>query len=334
MLNYIKKVFSHWIILLGLIPWLYDFISAYFHLEFQLPHWAIYTFAGIGFFYASFKTYQDEYERRTELEKSPTNYEIRVILNPIDFKAEETLLLEQLDNIEKAAKRKLKSLPDRLRTDPLAEAMISSYNTKTNTQYNNELDIYEIELEELINGIEEKRIKVKEYIKSWEDQFFFIQFTIENIGIKSDTEIQIEIKSNNKNIVFPSLLQSQHGLSTYDLLPNLPKEPEEPKIEIPPIYNSDFMSNGFLDNLRDFDFELPGAFRKNKKIEDEKYSIELRDLHVGDKVDIFQEQLIIKLNDDIQFSATIKSKESTKVLKPDPIIKWSDIKLPLYDREK
>ena len=94
----------------------------------------------------------------------------------------------------------------------------------------------------------------------------------------------------------------------------MPKEPEKPKVkEIVETLRPNYSDRiGILPNILN-----PNAFRKEVEISDRNCSVTIRDLHVGDKVDLFKKNLIIKkATEEIVFRVTIRSKESTRVLNP------------------
>ena len=68
------------------------------------------------------------------------------------------------------------------------------------------------------------------------------------------------------------------------------------------------------------------VFRKGVEINDPKCSVTIKYLHVGDKVDLFKKNLIIKSAfKEIDFKVTIRSKESTRVLSPNVSIKYEEL---------
>lgn len=339
--GFISKIFKQWVIYLGLIPTLYDLLSAYLDYEFKFPNSVLIGFPIVIFLYAMYQVYRDEHLERIALEKKlegPTNYQITATLYAIDFKKDE--LLEQLESIKSDVEKKLASIPPFIEineTDkyaPLSQVISFSFvhpDKKIVTTYNNKLTLYKYELEEILRNFSSYKENITTRIDELSDTFYFIEFSIKNIGITSDSEIQIDINCLNENIVFRESEITHHGMDIYKLLPKIP--------EIPEIKD---MSHIMGINQRPFDFNNPhldipnpNAFRKWVEITDNNCSVTIRDLHVGDDVSLFKKKLIIQKNNrDILFDATIKSKKSTRVLKPKIIIETSNTSKTLFNFEE
>ncbi len=336
-LNFISKIFKQWVIYLGLIPTLYDLLSAYLDYEFKFPNSVLIGFPIVIFLYAMYQVYRDEHLERIALEKKlegPTNYQITATLYAIDFKKDE--LLEQLESIKSDVEKKLASMPPFIEineTDkyaPLSQVISFSFSQqdKTATTYNNELTLYKYKLEEILTNFSSYKENITIRIDELSDKFYFIEFSIKNIGITSDSEIQIDINCLNENIVFAESEITHHGMDIYKLLPKIPEKPEVKDL-----------SHEISINKRPFSFDkplleiyYPNAFRKEIEISDNNCSVTIRDLHVGDDVSLFKKKLILKKNNhDIQFDATIKSKESTRILKPKVIIEISNTSKTLFN---
>lgn len=336
-LNFISKIFKQWVIYLGLIPTLYDLLSAYLDYEFKFPNSVLIGFPIVIFLYAMYQVYRDEHLERIALEKKlegPTNYQITATLYAIDFKKDE--LLEQLESIKSDVEKKLASMPPFIEineTDkyaPLSQVISFSFSQqdKTATTYNNELTLYKYKLEEILTNFSSYKENITIRIDELSDKFYFIEFSIKNIGITSDSEIQIDINCLNENIVFAESEITHHGMDIFKLLPKIPEKPEVKDL-----------SHEISINKRPFSFDkplleiyYPNAFRKEIEISDNNCSVTIRDLHVGDDVSLFKKKLILKKNNhDIQFDATIKSKESTRILKPKVIIEISNTSKTLFN---
>lgn len=339
-LNFISKIFKQWVIYLGLIPTLYDLLSAYLDYEFKFPNSVLIGFPIVIFLYAMYQVYRDEHLERIALEKKlegPTNYQITATLYAIDFKKDE--LLEQLESIKSDVEKKLASMPPFIEineTDkyaPLSQVISFSFSQqdKTATTYNNELTLYKYKLEEILTNFSSYKENITIRIDELSSTFYFIDFTIENTGIVSDSEIQVEIKCLNENIVFNEVEIVYHGMDLYKLIPSVPKAPEKPKMKD--------IANMMCINLKQFDLNNllldianPNAFRKWIEIAENNCSVTIRDLHVGDNVNLFNKKLIFKKKEnEISFEATIKSKESTKVLRPDISINISSTQKKLFN---
>ena len=325
----ISKIFKQWIIYLGLIPTIYDYLNAYFNIEYKFPHSIIIGSPIAMFLYVFYKVYADEYKEREALEqklKGPTNYIITAILHPIDFKKEK--LIKQFDNIKLEAEKRLSSIPPFMEVYEVEKylqaihimSVPTGFNTKSASEYNQELSIYKSNLEEILFNIEGLKEKVDKRIDELREKFYFIEFYIENIGITSDSDIQVQLNCLNKNIVFPEAEIISHGMDIYKLIPEFPELPEKPKIQ-DVIQQLNVSTKQFDLNMPHLDIFNPHAFRQQIEIKDNNCVVTIRDLHVGDKVDLFKNKLILmKNNNDIVFEVTIKSKKSTQVLKPKVIV--------------
>ena len=339
MIYFLKQLSKNWIALLGLIPALYDLISAYLPWDFEFPKYIIYSFAVIAFLYASYQVFEEEHQKRKDLEKKldgPTDYEIIALLTPIDFEREKLLTI--IDDIGKEAIEKIKSIhPIKQKNtskilgrqhDILGSLHMGNgfRYTKTEEQYNKELEYYKNELKKIIVAIDEYKKELDVTLSSWENRYFFIQFLIKNTGITSDSNIHVEITCNNEAIVFEKNNSSDYGLDPYSLIPTLPEEPELPKIVEP--FAQLHKVNSYLDPLKLIrNIQHPNEFRKYPTVRDKKCSVTIRDLRVGDQVDLLDKNLIIKkTTDHIEFKASIKSKESTRVLHSSVLIKYQKSK--------
>lgn len=337
-IEFTSKIFKQWIIYLGFIPFIYDLLSAYLGLNYKFPQWIILWFPIMILLYATYQIYRDEYFRRIKIEQkleSPTDYKIIAKLYPVDY--EEDTKIKQLEDIKLEAENRLSSLPVYMKVNEVEKHLHSnkimsvptSFYNKSASTYNDELSLYKSNLEEIVSNIEIFKEKINTKIKELGNIFYFIEFYIENVGITSDSEIQVDIKCLNENIVFPEAQILSHGMNLYNLMPKIPNLPEKPKIQSP----YDDMNNGLMNPVPpNFDIPNPNAFRKCVEINENNCSLTIRDLQVGDKVNLFKKKLIIMKNiDDISFSVTIKSKESTKILKPNVIVDISQTKKTLFD---
>lgn len=341
--RFISKIFKQWIIYLGFIPAFYDLLNAYLGYKFKFPGFVLIGFPIIIFLYALYQVYRYEYIQRIALEKKlegPTDYQIKAILYPVDFTKDE--LMERLENIKSDVEKKLASIPPFMEineTDKypqLSRITLSSFcrRDKTASIYNNELSLYKYELEKILTNFSSYKEKISTRIDKLCDTFYFISFYIENTGITSDSEIQVNINCLNKNIVFNVAEITRHGMDIDEVIPSIPKTPEKPKVQ-----NLNQMmgipKRAVELNTSNFNIENPNAFRKWIEITDSECSVTIRDLHVGDNVNLFNQKLILQKNEyDILFEATIKSKESTRVLKPKIIVEISDTPKTLFNFRK
>lgn len=142
-IKYIKKLFTKWILLLGLLPSFYDYISAYFNTEIVLPETLKIIFIILIFIIASFTVWNDERKKNIELHnklKNPVDYKITAHLNEISF--DFNIPIQRIDifikNIdEKLAKIDIKSQEKQNEYSHLEDIMYSMqsiYTVKTKTE--------------------------------------------------------------------------------------------------------------------------------------------------------------------------------------------------------
>ena len=145
-------------------------------------------------------------------------------------------------------------------------------------------------------------------------KFYKISFYIENIGRKSDSDINIEILSKNINILDEYIVYSNINENTI----RYPKEPEAPK-------NRELTSfESRMPPLPNFEHQM--AYQKNQSIEENRIFVTLRDMNVGDELLVIKNTLFIQQHDNLNMTFTIKSKESEAIIRKDLEI--------LYDKEK
>lgn len=188
----------------------------------------------------------------------------------------------------------------------------------------------------ILQNIDSIKVELANQIDEYETKFFFINFFIKNIGITSDTDIRIEIECLNENILFRKEQMGEYGVNLDKLIPSLPKIPSKPSRKSLSYSLDHSLFSNPLYNIPNIQ-NIPNhqAFRKKLEINEKQCSVTIRDLHVGDNVDLFEEEIILLLNDDtVSFNATIKSKESTKVLTPCVQVEKKHDTKQLFDGEK
>lgn len=67
LIEYIKKLFKKWVIYLAVLPNIYDYLSAYFNIEYGLPSSLITIFVIFIFMIASFSVWKDERDEKVRL---------------------------------------------------------------------------------------------------------------------------------------------------------------------------------------------------------------------------------------------------------------------------
>lgn len=319
MIVYLKKLFTKWILLLGLLPDIYDYASAFLGIDFTLPKLLKYTFILCVFIYASYSVWKDEYNEKLILRerfKNPVDYKISAKLSPLYINVDKDLT--QLED-------KIKKIPSELKKiDKEIETYSTSYGlginphlfqaymgqTKTRDQYLVELREYKNELLRYRDDFEDNKTKMLDDLDKYKEKKYYVKFIIENIGNKSDEQIDISITTNNR------LLQGYETLIEYKkCIPSYPRKPEPPK--------NDLIDPQLNYHSHLVDFEYPGAYRTYQKIDEHNISVVLREMNVGDEVDIVKKNLCIDLVDPPIIKVLIKSKKSTSVIEKDVALIYS-----------
>ncbi len=337
LVNYISKLFKHWIIYLGFIPGVYDLFNAYLSFDFEFPKYFIIGFPIFVFMIAIYQVYKEEYLLRISLEKKlqgPTSYEITAVLTPIDFK--EKNLLQKVDKVTHEAEKKLNTIPPHMNItefDKYNQIMKSissmALYKKTPVEYNTELSKYKRYLEKIIENAETKKKQIHEAVKLLNNKYYRIVFHIKNTGITSDSEIQVSIECLENNVVFNETDIFQYGVNIYQLIPKLPIAPEKPTLKQTNLINATVLERDYSSLMPHI--ENPNAFRKWIEIQEQNCSVTIKELHVGDKVNLFNKNLVSFSENEIKFKVTIKSKKSTRVLYPETIMKKDSNKIALFN---
>lgn len=219
MIRYLKKLFTKWILLLGLLPTAYDYISAYVGIDFSLPNILKYWFILLVFIYASYCVWKDENEEKLKLQdslKNPIDYNIVAELTPINIGVDK--YIQRFEKIIEEAPKNIKQIDIKIAditqinnsdmsvTTMESMLLLSSISasslygtkrtTKTKNQYKHELEMYKIELLNFIDNYGNLKDEMLKNIELYQKNKYFIKFTIENIGSKSDTYIDINILTN------------------------------------------------------------------------------------------------------------------------------------------
>lgn len=321
-IEYIKKLLHKWFIYLGFIPLLYDYAEAYFKFNFEIPDFILSVFSLGAFVCASYSVWKGEKKRNIGLEellKSPIDYEIKAELLLIDFNL--NVYLNKIDGIAIEAKKEIEfanSEIKRLYPEDSSSYILQSKlsaglvykKTKSDLVYLEELKEYKRKLIDYINNHDVYKKEFKEKIESISRHLYCIDFDIKNIGIKSDSKINIEIKTEKNTFI--------KEYNIYDHIPRLESLPERP--DAPRDMYPKTPSINFVDIPRPTLYENQNTYRSNKKINEKSISITIRDINVGDAVNIFNDILFIYLLDNNDFNIYIKSKELNSVLEKKLVI--------------
>ena len=312
-----------------MLPSFYDYSSAYFDTEIVLPETLKIIFIILVFIIASFNVWNDERKENIELHnklKNPVDYKITANINEISF--DFNIPIQKIDNFIKTIDEKLAEIDIKLQKKENKKQnefshlqnIISSMQsidtaiTKTEQTYIRELLDYKDELISFKNNYDLIKNNMITNVSNEINKFYKISFYIENIGRKSDSDINIEILSKNINILDKYIVHSE-------INKNRIKYPIEPE---PPTRHQLSNFDRRVQPMRDFG--NPMAYRKNKSIEENRIFMTLRDMNVGDDLLVVKDTLFIKQQDNLNMIFIIKSKESESIIKKDVEI--------LYDKEK
>ena len=229
----------------------------------------------------------------------------RIIQNPVNYKVIAELTPIKIDReIEKDFLKKiLIQIPKDIKkvTDKLENYSRGRTIFIVTTEYTN-LKLYKLKLEEY-ETIHVKTLKnFDKYINEYKQKYFLNLF-IENIGITSDTNIDININLGN-------------GLFIKKLDMYTKYKPIYPILESSN-FNEDLQS--MLIRQNQLDMPNQNAYRKYKDIKEKSISVVLRDMNVGDKVLVIKDELFINISEPslVKMNVIIKSKESSKKIVKD-----------------
>lgn len=320
MIEYLKKLFTTWFFYLGFLPAVYDYTSAYLPFDsLKLPSLYLYPIGLLAFLFASYSVWADEKKAKDNLVKSmanPVDYNINGELTPIDFEVEKHLKRID-DNVLKAqneidsANQEVKQLFGDDKIIQYAIALTASNNLFDSYKY--ELLNYIDKLSNYIEKSEEYKNQYTERVNTLSSRYFII-FNIENIGNKSDSQINIEIKTQKNNFI--------DAKNMYDLvfrnIPTLPQKPESPMQKI--AKNIDCMKTINSQHNPDL-FRLNGL---KVQCDNKSALITITEMNVGQMEDTSKEKMFIELLDETDFQITIKSKESSAVIEKSLEVKFNN----------
>jgi len=274
---------------------------------------------------ATYQVWKDVTKQKQDLElryKNPIQYEVKAIIKNLKFDL--NILSEQFDNkvieskklLDEVSKeiidisKKLESeIYKNTRLLQIASMGLGEF-SRSQEGYLSSLKEYKRDLENFSDNKNSYLLKWRNFIENDLQEIYFISFEILNIGMKSDEDIDVKINFGDMNahIGLPTKLQNSPKL-------NFPKKPEKPKDTLDLLqpsfdYNHDVFQN----------FEHPNAYKKSENIKDNKFSITIRDLKVGESTRIFKRNgFFIKLNDKNEIDIEILSKHSTEKIHFKPI---------------
>jgi hypothetical protein len=272
---------------------------------------------------SSYQVWLDMKNKKIELEdklKNPVDYEIKAYQQNIVIDADylENLFDEQIIGLDKLlldVDDEIKKLfiADNSKTTNISKFLsmhsnpIFPHNYKSNELYVQELKNYKTKLEEYPNKKESFLLAWKSFIDNDLKNIYFVNFTIKNIGTVADKDIDIEISHNNKYIV------DLYDLDTFPKKPSLPKKPTRESITfIQPSLEHDLNLMRINELTRNSN---PMTYKRYEEINDNKFSIKLRDLKVSKEVDIFRRKgFFMYVENENDFNVNIVSEKSNAAI--------------------
>lgn len=277
------------------------------------------TVALIFLLISSFQVWLDIKKEKIVLEnklKNPVDYEIKAYKKAINIDLQ---YLEKLfdKNIKKSSEiladinNEIQNLSvaDNSSTDINKLLSLIQHgiydNLKSNELYIQELKNYKTKLMKYPNKKETFLLNWKKFIDDELKNIYFLYFTIKNVGTLSDEDIgiEIEIMNNSKYIT---------DLNTLEKFPKMPSLPEKPKRKtVTFLVQNSGIDLDFAEMHRLQMDSNPLTYRRYETIDNNKFSIKLRDLKVSEEVMIFRQKgFFIYIDDENDFDVKIISKNS------------------------
>lgn len=328
MIEFIAKIFKKWFGIFSLIASFSGLLLFYTGLDTNSlivnlfkNNWLIVSL--IFLLISSFQVWLDTQKEKIALEnklKNPIDYKVKAYKRAINIDLQ---YLENLfdENIKKSSEilmdinSKIKNLSTNNNSETDIAKLLSSVkhgiydNLKSDELYIQELKQYKTKLIEYPKKKETFLLNWKNFIDNELKNIYFVHFTIKNIGILSDEDIDIEIEimHNNKYIT---------DLYTLENFPKMPSLPEKPKREIATILRQKLNHDLDLSKMHRLSIDSnPLTYRRYETIDNNKFSIKLRDLKVSEEVSIFrQDGFFIYIDNENNFHVRIISKKSNSAI--------------------
>lgn len=326
-LEYLKRLVKKWFTYLIFVPDLTDLIQSHFNYTIPISSNILNYIALIALLYATYQVWNDMRLEKLELEeklKNPIDYEIKADIKKvkIDLDYIESLIdknIEKTESLIYSAEKELENLSSSGKESNLniIKETMMSLNTlnSVNNIYNQLENVYKIDLKNYINELKEYKNTKDNYLLEWKKfneielkDIYIVDFFITNIGRQFDEDIDIDINFNNENKYVGEI----YLLDNFPNSLNLPAKPERKKF-------NDFTVIKPLDMSYDF-YEIdklhrdsnPHTYKRYEEIEEQKFSIKLRDLKVSEIVSIFRNNgYFMKIIDKNDIDIIISSKNST-----------------------
>lgn len=328
MFEYIAKIFKKWFGIFSIIASFSGLLLFYTGIDTNSlivnlfkNNWL--TISLIFLLISSFQVWLDTQKEKTALEnklKNPVDYEIQAYKQTINIDLQ---YVEKLfdKNIKKSSEiltdinSEIKNLSVTDNSSRNISKLLSSMqheiynNSKSDEFYIQELKNYRIKLIEYPKKKETFLLNWKKFIDNELKNIYFVNFTIKNVGTLSDEDIDIEIEIMN-NIKYIT------DLYTLENFPKIPSLPEKPKRETVAILRQNSDLNLDFAKMHKLQIDSnPLTYRRYEIIDNNKFSIKLRDLKVSEEVKIFsQKGFFIYIDNENDFNVKIISKSSNSAI--------------------
>lgn len=331
-IEYIKRLLTKWFGKFTLITSISSFILFYTNIDTRdlivniISSNLLYV-SLIFLFIATYQAWRDIRLEKQELEnklKNPINYEIKALVKKVkvDIHYLETIFNKKIEESKQLISKvdyeinKLSAYEndnfisnqlDVLKSLTSTLSGMDNYQ-KTDKLYLNELISYKKQLEEYPSLKEDYLSKWEIFVANDLKNIYFIDFTIMNIGNKSDEDIDIQIlyENNNKYVGNPNLMDNfprQH----------LPTKPERSYNNLIPVLHGGLDNQDLHESIMNSN---PQVYKRYETIEENNFSIKIRDLKVSETIRIFKQKgFFINVENTNDFSTRIVSKNSTSAIK-------------------
>jgi hypothetical protein len=254
--------------------------------------------------------------------KNPIDYDITANLYPLDLEQNDIIeneyktlsekkdaingIEEELLNIDEDYEEKFSNNTN-LSLFHSMDILSGKSKRRDERPYKDRFEIYKNSYLRYISDYEKYIEDLEKYYQSFESKVYYVEHIIENIGTSSDEGIYIHIKI--KDGIFKKY---------EELFSNLPSAPNEPKKPSVVEYIDTYAQIRAVQPSIDFPYiNNEKYYRRFYKLEEKSVTVQLRDLNVGDRVNVFKDKFFLFTDDYNSMSFTIKSKNSTKVIRKD-----------------
>jgi len=317
-LEYLKRLVKKWFTYLIFIPDLTDLIQSHFNYTIPISSNILNYIALIALLYATYQVWNDMRLEKVELEeklKNPIDYEVKAKIKKVKINLNfvENIIdknIEKIDFLIHSAEQEFKKIVinENNEIKSLAIKFSSGIYSDSEIFYKNDLKKYIELLREYKNNKDTYLLEWKKFNEIELKDIYIVDFFITNIGRQFDEDIDIDINFNNENKYVGEI----YLLDNIPNSLNLPAKPERKKF-------NDFTVIKPLDMSYDFhDFDKlhrdsnPHTYKRYEEIEEQKFSIKLRDLKASETVSVFRDNgYFIRITDKNDINIIISSKNST-----------------------